>query len=60
MPEHTDRPVIVTGHEQRPHPALRKLARAYLALARYLRDSPESPSTTAAGGQPEPDTEARP
>jgi hypothetical protein len=60
MPERTDRPVIVTGHEERPHPALRKLARACLALARHLRDVREPSGTAAAGDQPEPGPEARP
>ena len=60
MPENTDRPVTVTGYEERPHPALRKLARACLALARHLRDSRELPTATTAGDQPEPGTEARP
>lgn len=60
MPERTDRPVSVTGYEERPHPALRKLARACLALARHLRDSRESSQAATAGDQPEPRTEARP
>lgn len=41
-----DRPVHVTG-EQRLHPALRKLGRACIALARWQREqqqrSPETP-----------------
>jgi hypothetical protein len=60
MPERTDRAVIVTGYEERPHPALRKLARACLALARHLRESREPSGTVAAGDQPEPGAEARP
>ena len=60
MPERTDRPVIVTGYEERPHPALRKLARACLALTRHLRDSREPSQAAAAGDQPEPRVEARP
>lgn len=60
MPERTDRPVILTGYEERPHPALRKLARACLALARHLRESHEQSGTAAAGDRPEPGAEARP
>jgi hypothetical protein len=60
MLERTDPPVIVSGYEERPHPALRKLARACLALARHLRNSPEPSTTAAAGDRPEPGSEARP
>jgi hypothetical protein len=44
MPESSDRPVIVTA-EERAHPALRKLARACLALARHRRESATPPET---------------
>ena len=60
MPENTDRPVTVTGYEERPHPALRKLARACLALARHLRESREASQTATAGDQTKPRTETRP
>lgn len=42
----SDRSVIVTA-EERPHPALRKLAQACLALAKHLHDGSTAPSTTA-------------
>ncbi|MCA1702883.1 MAG: hypothetical protein LC808_06270 [Actinobacteria bacterium] len=46
-----DRPVHVTG-EQRLHPALRKLGRACIALARWQREQqqrpPEAPPDDAA------------
>jgi hypothetical protein len=44
-----DRSVSVTGTEERAHPALRKLARACLALARQLRET-ASPTTDPAPG----------
>jgi hypothetical protein len=53
---HSDRSIIVTAQE-RAHPALRKLARACIALARQLRNSVETPaadlppSATAEEGQ---------
>jgi hypothetical protein len=45
----SDQPVHVTA-EERPHPALQKLARACIALARLRRDEED-----AQAEQPEPD-----
>jgi hypothetical protein len=40
----SDRPVTVTAQE-RAHPAIRKLARACIALARHLREATTAPSS---------------
>ena len=51
----SDRPVVVTA-EERLHPALRKLARACLALARHLSAltaTPELPEDHRAGSDKE-------
>jgi hypothetical protein len=50
----SDRPVVVTAAEERAHPALRRLARACLALARQLREG-AAPNT---GPGPGSDAEA--
>jgi hypothetical protein len=49
----SDRPINVTAQE-RPHPALRKLARACIALARQLRDAaaPSPPAAETGSGDP--------
>jgi hypothetical protein len=44
MSEPSEHPVIVTAQE-RTHPALRKLARACIALARQLHTPVEKPQT---------------
>lgn len=53
----SDKPVHVTG-EERLHPALRKLGRACIALARWQRDqqatAAERTSTPSAGGSETP------
>jgi hypothetical protein len=52
MSEPSEHPIIVSAQE-RAHPALRKLARACIALARQLQQPPKSP--TAAGEEPRHD-----
>lgn len=50
MPDSSEQPIIVTAQE-RAHPALRKLARACIALGRLLHetsDAASAPSATAA------------
>lgn len=42
-----DRPVRVTG-VKRAHPAIRRLARAAIALARYQREQAQPPNPPAA------------
>lgn len=44
----SDRPVRVTG-EERLHPALRKLGRACIALARWQREQQQRPPETRPG-----------
>lgn len=48
----SDRPVTVTAQE-RAHPALRKLARACIALARHLQQTATPPQQDAAGSDEE-------
>jgi hypothetical protein len=43
-----DRPVHITG-EERLHPALRKLGRACIALARWQREQQQRPPETPPG-----------
>jgi hypothetical protein len=58
-----DQPIKVTAQE-RTHPALRKLARACIALARHLADEPVPPPqptsrrTTSPSEQPKEGTAA--
>lgn len=47
----TDKPVRVTG-EQRLHPALRKLGRACIALARWQREQETKPAETTSEPHP--------
>lgn len=62
MAEESTHPVRVSAQE-RNHPALRRLARACLALARHQLQLPAStpslPPTTGEPSAPRPDTEAQ-
>lgn len=48
----SDHPVTVTAQE-RAHPAIRKLARACIALARHLCQTPPPPQRDVAGSDKE-------
>lgn len=50
----TEPPVHVTG-EQRPHPAVRRLARACIALVRWQRRQTEEATAPTAGTGVPPD-----
>ncbi len=53
----SDKPVRITG-EERLHPALRKLGRACIALARWQREQDTTPGETGTEPRPAEETTA--